>query len=879
METFDIRHLTFTYPEQEKAALLDVSLKIKKGAFFVLCGHSGSGKSTLLRQLKPAISPHGELSGAILYEGQNLDELSSEDCAARIGFVMQSPENQTVTDKVWHELAFGLESLGFDNETIRRRCAEMAAFFGIENWYYKDVCDLSGGQKQLLCLASIMTMQPDVLILDEPTSQLDPIAASEFLGTLYKINSEFGTTIILSEHRLEEALSYASECAVMDQGTILCYGTVEEVGKILKEQKSPMFSAMPCAMRIWSTVDTEYPCPVTINDGREFLQNYTLENKIHPLVIESEERICGDVTISAKEVWFRYEKNSPDVIKGLDLSISSGEIFCILGGNGSGKTTTIKLLSSILKPYRGEIRVHGTIGMLPQNPQTVFVKKTVYEDLADLLKAKKFTQKLIDHEIEQVANLCHITELLNRHPFDLSGGEQQRAALAKILLLSPDILLLDEPTKGLDMPFKDTLAEILLKLKNSGVTIIMVTHDVEFSAKYADHCGMFFDGRISSISNPRDFFASNNFYTTAANRMARNIDPNVIVSDDVIKLIGGETEEPIKTSEKAPRFVRETEAEIEAHKLPLWRKIGAGVTGLLSLLLFFYTAKNENLSEFIGKGGMTKLGQDQLLLYGIFIVLLTLTALLIGKRSAPSIHIQTPTEKRKLSKRTIVATALILLFIPLTLFVGVVYIDKKQYYITALAILFECMLPFFLIFEGRKPKARELVVISTLCALAIAGRAAFFMLPQFKPVLALTIIAGVALGGETGFLVGAVTMLVSNILFSQGPWTPFQMFAMGIIGFLAGVLYKKGLLMRSRTSLCIFGAICTFIIYGGIMNPASALIWGSEALNFKVLLGYYVTGFPMDAVHAAATVLFLWFGAEPMLEKLDRVKTKYGLIE
>jgi len=222
---------------------------------------------------------------------------------------------------------------------------------------------------------------------------------------------------------------------------------------------------------------------------------------------------------------------------------------------------------------------------------------------------------------------------------------------------------------------------------------------------------------------------------------------------------------------------------------------------------------------------------------------------------------------------------LILLAIPTTLFIGIVYIDQKQYYLTAFAVLIECMLPFFMIFEGRRPKARELVIIAVLCALSIAGRAAFFMLPQFKPVLAMTIITGVAFGGETGFLVGAVTMLVSNIMFSQGPWTPWQMFAMGIIGFLAGVLYRKGLLSRTKTSLCVFGVLCAVLIYGGIMNPASALIWGGETLNIKMIMSYYLTGFPMDCIHAAATAIFLWFIADPMLEKLDRIKVKYGLVE
>ena len=276
-------------------------------------------------------------------------------------------------------------------------------------------------------------------------------------------------------------------------------------------------------------------------------------------------------------------------------------------------------------------------------------------------------------------------------------------------------------------------------------------------------------------------------------------------------------------------------------------------------------------------GGLTALGQKQLALYLVFCGLLLILALAIGRRSRPPAQVQLPVEKRRLSRRTTAAAASILLLIPVTLFVGVYYLNNQRYGLVSVLVLLECMAPFFLVFEGRRPQARELVVIAVLCAISVAGRAAFFMLPQFKPVMALTIIAGVAFGGETGFLVGAMTMLASNVLFGQGPLTPWQMFAMGIIGFLAGLLFRKGLLRRNRGALCVFGALAAILIYGGIMNPASALTWVGE-LNEKVLLTYYISGLPFDCIQAAATWLFLWFGAEPMLEKLDRIKEKYGLL-
>ena len=501
------------------------------------------------------------------------------------------------------------------------------------------------------------------------------------------------------------------------------------------------------------------------------------------------------------------------------------------------------------------------------------MKSTVRSDLLEILpKSERKSERLA-----QVVSLCKLAELLDRHPYDLSGGEQQRAALAKILLLNPDILLLDEPTKGLDAEFKQVFGQILRTLQASGVAILMVSHDIEFCAKYADRCALFFDGNIIAEAEPRTFFSGNSFYTTAANRIARDVLPDAVTPEDVILVCGG----AVKPEAALPEYQRIPPAPEKAtqtmKKLPVWRKILAAVSGAASLALIAQAIGVTDLTKLIDANGMTALAGGQLKLYGILLAALLVFALSIGRKAdRPDYLVQTPLEKRKLQKRTVTAALLILLLIPLTLFVGVYYFAGRKYYFISLLILFECMLPFFLIFEGRKPQARELVLIAVLVALNVAGRAAFFMLPEFKPVVAMTILAGVAFGGETGFLVGAMTMLVSNMLFSQGPWTPWQMFAMGIIGWLAGVLYRKGVLRRGRLSLCIFGVICSTIVYGGIMNPASALMW-AHTINWKIILSYYITGIPVDLVRAVATFIFLWLGAEPMLEKLDRIKVKYGL--
>ncbi len=877
METYEIRNVSFSYPQRQEWVLHDLSLTVHQGEFVVICGSSGCGKTTLLRQLKPILAPHGNRTGEILFEGQPLEKLDQRQQSQKIGFVQQDPDHQIVTDKVWHELAFGLESLGYDTPTIRRRVAEMASFFGIQDWFHRQVQELSGGQKQLLNLASVMIMQPSVLILDEPTSQLDPIAASDFLAVLGKINRELGTTILLTEHRLEEAFSLATKAVVLDKGRVLCSGLPHQVGEALRTQKHGMFLAMPTAMRVWAAVEQEAPCPVTVREGRAWLLGYA---KDHPLKkLQKKETVRSEETVlEAAELWFRYEKDQPDIVRGLSVQVRKGELLALLGGNGAGKTTTLKLLAGLQTPYRGQVQRWGTIGVLPQNPQTVFLKKTLREDLFELLKGRKIPLQEQEERVARVVGLCRLERLLDAHPYDLSGGEQQRAALAKVLLVEPEILLMDEPTKGLDTEFKEELGEILFRLRQKGVTIVMVSHDVEFCARHASRCAMVFDGSIAAEGTPGSFFSGNSFYTTAANRMARELEPQAVTTEDLIDICGGvcPEKEPPPEQEFALPPLSEELPDRKSKALPWWRWLLALCSGAAALGTLLFFVRGSDLTALISAEGLTALSFRQFLGYGILVTSLLIFAASISRRSKPQ-PAPDLQKGRKLPKRTVAAALMILLLIPLTLLAGEVLLKGRRYHLVAVLLMLEIMLPFFLVFESRKPQARELVVIAVLCAIGVAGRAAFFMLPEFKPVWAVTILAGVAFGGEAGFLVGAMTMLASNVLFSQGPWTPWQMFSMGLIGFLAGVLFRKGLLRRSRLALCAFGAISCMVIYGGIMNLAAALMSVAEP-NWATILTYYISGFPVDCVHAVATWVFLWLGAEPMLEKLDRIKVKYGLI-
>ena len=546
MAHFHIQNLSFSYAIGDVPALDNVDLSIQQGEYVVVCGQSGSGKTTLLRQLKSVLAPHGKRSGEIFFNGTPLSQVSQKEQSAKIGFVMQNPDDQIVTDKVWHELAFGLESLGVDQKTMRLRVAEMASYFGIQSWFHRDVCNLSGGQKQLLNLASIMAMQPEVLILDEPTSQLDPIAASDFLNTVKKINIELGTTIIITEHRLEDVFHSADRVVVMQGGRVLANDTPRKVGQLLHSQGSPMFAALPTPTRVFYDSGAEGECPLTVREGRSWLTK-TFENKtltVTQLELEPEAGKPKAAALTVQDAWFRYDREGEDVLQGVSFQVAQGTIHAIVGGNGAGKSTLLKAVCGINRVYRGQVKVFGKdlkkyggrelfrdcAAMLPQDPKSLFVKSTVHQELEEMTEDAD--------AIAEVARLCQVEHLYPKHPHDLSGGEQQRCALAKVLLTNPQLLLLDEPTKGMDSFFKLHFAKILQELKARGITILMVSHDVEFCADYADFVSMFFDGQVLTTDTPRRFFGQNSFYTTAANRMSRCLFQNAVTAQDVVWLYG-----------------------------------------------------------------------------------------------------------------------------------------------------------------------------------------------------------------------------------------------------------------------------------------------------------------------------------------------------
>lgn len=534
MEILSVQNLSFAYSGCQHETLKDLSFAIEKGDFVTLMGGTGSGKSTLLRLLKPELSPLGQMKGSVLLEGVSVSSFPQRETATRIGFVMQRPEQQIVTDKVWHELAFGLENMGLPTDVIRRRVAEMACYFGIEDWFERDTAQLSGGQKQLLSLAAVMVMQPDILLLDEPTAQLDPIVASDFIATVKKLNRDLGLTVIMAEHRLEEVIPLSSKILALENGQVFAFGSVPAAIEKMR-QHTALCKSLPAAVRLFTDLHGQGDCPLTIGEGRAFMeQNF---GRSVPTLTEEKESICphsGEKVLEFRNVFFRYQRNLPDVLRGVNLNVYAGESFCLLGGNGSGKTTALLNAAGLEKPYSGEIRVFGKklkqypgqsmynncLALLPQDAQTVFLWETVREELADT--------GLVPEDLPY-----DFSSLLDTHPYDLSGGQQQLLALARALGTKPRLLLLDEPTKGLDAATKEQFISILRSLQKRGVTLVIVTHDVEFAAACADRCALFFRGEVVSCASPRPFFSGNSFYTTAANRMTRGYYDNVASLEDL----------------------------------------------------------------------------------------------------------------------------------------------------------------------------------------------------------------------------------------------------------------------------------------------------------------------------------------------------------
>lgn len=551
-------HVSFCYPRQTDNAIEDISFSIGEAEFVVLCGQSGCGKTTLLRHFKKNQIPFGTGSGKLYYRGSDLETMDDRESAARIGFVGQNPDTQLVTDKVWHELAFGLENLGVPGEQIRRRTAEIAQYFGMESWFRRPVSELSGGQKQLLNLASVVIMQPDVLLLDEPTAQLDPIGTGRFLDTLRRLNRDLGTAVLLSEQRLEEVVPMADRVLIMHQGHLVADSVPEQCAAKLEayemdhNEALPIASAMPVAVRVWKACHyrDEAGSPVSIRQGKSWLSDRVRKtgqpgepiksavSDRHPC--HTAKRAVSETALFVDRLCFGYQKDQR-VLEDFTMRVPKGTLYAVVGGNGSGKSTALKAIMGICKPRRGKVKAAGKIRFLAQNPKSLFTELTAAEELMAMLLPENGGAGLKEADrtqrVGEMLSYLELTAQREQNPMDLSGGQQQRLALGKLLLTEPDILLLDEPTKGLDGAFKEKLAEFLKDLCSKGKTVVLVSHDMEFCARYADQCGLLFDGQLISEGETRAFFRENVFYTTAAQRMSWGVCGDCLLAEDIVRAL------------------------------------------------------------------------------------------------------------------------------------------------------------------------------------------------------------------------------------------------------------------------------------------------------------------------------------------------------
>lgn len=830
----EVKNLSFSYPASGVNALAGVSFCARPGEIIMLMGPSGSGKSTLLSCIGDELLKRGESSGEVIVSGSDVRSLSGREKASLIGMIGQNPEDGTVTDKVWHELAFGPENLGMPQNEMRLRVAEISQFFGIAELFHRDVNTLSGGQKQQIKLASAMILRPEILLLDEPFAQLDTKSREQFADMLLKLRRELGTTVIMVQQD-PEAAYLADRILFLDGGRLVIDADTRSAVKELSDG-----AYAPTAARVYNGLltnakaivrglvgklspdcdsdvvggsvseadmvsENEIP-PLDVNEGRRWIKEFARKNppvkKEFAGEVNSPQTKPGsdnNIILSAKNLWFKYDGDW--VLRGLSLELKKGEILCVAGGNGSGKTTLLDLLGGLKKSAKGKISLQGKIALLPQNPELLFMTD----------------------------------DINGRHPYDLSGGEKQQAALDLLLETKPDILLLDEPTKGLDPVLKEEFIKRIKSL-SADMGIIMVSHDTDMIAEAADRCLLLFDGNISAEADTRKFFSDNYFYTTTVNRMTRDVLPGAVTVKDVYDAwLVAEYRDTPRDGEDTPIKPRD------------------GEDGP-------YKTRDENKPD--------KTGQ---------------------------------TTRRFLSY-------ICLLLIPLTVAVGV-WLDVSYLPISFLIIV-ECGAAFALDFEGRNVPASEIVVLAILAALAVAGRIVMIAFPEIKPVTAFTVIAGAVFGGGAGFFVGAVSMLASNIVFGQGAWTPWQMFAMGLTGFIAGLLFYR----RRKTSvaqnvtaeavretegktlrlsgenkpeksdsrkfkvvlMAIYGFFSAVIIYGGIMNPAAAILAGFSP-DKDMLIAYWAAGLPLDIMHGIATAVLLVVFGEGLLKKLDRVKLKYYL--
>lgn len=605
MALIEFKDFSFSYlnsdgSESQTKSLDSINLEIDYGDFVLLCGPSGCGKTTLLTNLKKELMPAGRRSGEIKFNGTRIQDLEDLSSACDIGYLFQNPDSQIVTDTVIQEIAFPLENIGLPTEEIRNRISEIVAFFGINDILHKNVNELSGGQKQLVNLCSLLVLRPEVLLLDEPMSQLDPIASYEFLSIVRRLNEEFSITVIMSEHKADSIFPFIDKAVFLKEGKIEFVDNAHNIcSEVIDDEIFENY--LPVVTKIYNSLSVKHPSliklntPLSIREGRRCLNtihddlikisdgtinsdNSSSTNTHHTSKKYHSEEKSGildkisfsrnkDALIRMNGIYFAYEKENL-ILKNVDFDLNDGDFVSLIGGNGVGKSTFLQLLVGILKPIKGKVKYKKGVRLayVHQNPMIHFSKDNVREEFlesiiesnllnvnavdfskesyekllklsneefieSDILNSLKFDN--IKFKFKELIEFFGISDLIDKHPYDCSGGEQQKIVIVKALLQNTDVLVLDEPTKGLDPISSKALAEILNSLRDKGLTILMTSHDLDFVANNCKRCLMLFDKDIQIDDDPKVIFAENNFYTTFVNRMVKDYVPEIVTLDDL----------------------------------------------------------------------------------------------------------------------------------------------------------------------------------------------------------------------------------------------------------------------------------------------------------------------------------------------------------
>ena len=605
MALIEFNNFSFAYmnsdgTESEVKSLDSINLEIDYGDFVLLCGPSGCGKTTLLTNLKKELMPAGRRSGEIKFNGTRIIDMDEISSACDIGYLFQNPDSQIVTDTVIQEIAFPLENIGLPTEEIRNRISEIVAFFGINDILHKNVNELSGGQKQLVNLCSLLVLRPQVLLLDDPMSQLDPIASYEFLSIVRRLNEEFSITVIMSEHKADSIFPFIDKAVFLKEGKIEFVDNAHNIcSEVIDDEIFENY--LPAVTKIYNSLSVKYPSLIKLNTPLSIREGRRCLNTIHDDLIKisnddvdsinlnhdnlhitnkkyhSQEKsgILDKISLGGNKnalinmngIYFAYEKGNL-ILKNVDFELEKGDFVSLIGGNGVGKSTFLQLLVGILKPIKGKVKYKKGIKLayVHQNPMIHFSKdnvkeeflesilesnllnnnsvgfnKETYDDLlkmsneefieSDVLNGLEFDS--IEFKFKELIEFFDICDLIDKHPYDCSGGEQQKIVIVKALLQNADVLVLDEPTKGLDPISSKNLANILNSLRDNGITILMTSHDLDFVANNCKRCLMLFDKDIQIDDDPKVIFAENNFYTTFVNRMVKDYVPEIVTLDDL----------------------------------------------------------------------------------------------------------------------------------------------------------------------------------------------------------------------------------------------------------------------------------------------------------------------------------------------------------